>query len=121
MFQFDALPITITCDNERIHGKFVYLMAMNGESTGGFKLNKGEIINNGKVKLVKALSIGHASMLLGGGRMSKDDIIDMSAGIILKKKENDIVKENDILAICYTDKEINDEVKQLVLNAFIIK
>ena len=76
---------------------------------------------NGKVKLVKALSIGHASMLLGGGRMSKDDIIDMSAGIILKKKENDIVKENDILAICYTDKEINDEVKQLVLNAFIIK
>ena len=27
-------------------------MAMNGESTGGFKLNKGEIINNGKVKLV---------------------------------------------------------------------
>lgn len=52
MFQFDALPITITCDNERIHGKFVYLMAMNGESTGGFKLNKGEIINNGKVKLV---------------------------------------------------------------------
>ncbi len=52
MFQFEALPITITCDNERIHGKFIYLMAMNGESTGGFKLNKGEIINNGKVKLV---------------------------------------------------------------------
>lgn len=52
MFQFEALPITITCDNERIDGKFVYMMAMNGESTGGFKLNKGEIINNGKVKLV---------------------------------------------------------------------
>lgn len=52
MFHFDALPMTINCDNERIHGKFVYMMAMNGESTGGFKLNKGEIINNGKVKLV---------------------------------------------------------------------
>lgn len=52
MFQFEALPITVTCDNERIHGKFCYVMAMNGESTGGFKLNKGEIINNGKVKLV---------------------------------------------------------------------
>ncbi len=52
MFQFDALPITITCDDERIHGKFIYLMAMNGESTGGFKLNKGEVINNGSVKLV---------------------------------------------------------------------
>ena len=52
MFQFDALPMTITCDNERIHGKFVYMMAMNGESTGGFKLNKGETINNKKVKIV---------------------------------------------------------------------
>jgi len=44
--------MTVTCENERIHGKFVYMMAMNGESTGGFKLNKGEIINNGKVKIV---------------------------------------------------------------------
>ena len=52
MFHFDALPMTVTCDGERIHGKFVYMMAMNGESTGGFKLNKGEIINNGKVKMV---------------------------------------------------------------------
>lgn len=52
LFKFEALPITITCDNERIHGKFVYAMAMNGESTGGFKLNKGEIINNNKVKIV---------------------------------------------------------------------
>lgn len=52
MFHFNALPLTVTCDNERIHGKFVYLMAMNGESAGGFKLNKGEIINNGKVKIV---------------------------------------------------------------------
>ena len=52
LFKFDALPITINCDGERIHGKFVYLMAMNGESAGGFKLNKGEIINNGKIKLV---------------------------------------------------------------------
>ena len=50
MFQFEALPITVNCDNERIHGKFVYAMAMNGESTGGFKLNKNEIINNKKVK-----------------------------------------------------------------------
>ena len=28
------------------------MMAINGDSTGGFKLNKGEIINNGKVKVV---------------------------------------------------------------------
>ena len=51
-FKFKALPITVKCDNERLHGKFAYIMAMNGESAGGFKLNKGEIINNGTVKLV---------------------------------------------------------------------
>ena len=51
-FHYKALPLTVKCDNERIHGKFIYLMAMNGESAGGFRLNKGEIINNGKVKVV---------------------------------------------------------------------
>lgn len=61
LFQFKALPITITCDKERIHGKFVYLMAMNGESTGGFKLNKGEVVNNDKVKLVLIRAKGIAS------------------------------------------------------------
>lgn len=52
MFHFDALPITVTCDGERIHGKFVYMMVMNGESVGGFKLNKHEVVNNDKVKVV---------------------------------------------------------------------
>ena len=51
-FHYKALPLTVTCDSERVHGKFIYLMAMNGESAGGFRLNKGEIINNGKVKIV---------------------------------------------------------------------
>ena len=51
-FHYKALPLTVKCDNERIHGKFIYLMVMNGESAGGFRLNKGEIINNGKVKVV---------------------------------------------------------------------
>lgn len=61
LFKFKALPITITCDKERIHGKFVYCMIMNGESAGGFKLNKGEVINNGKVKVVLIKKNGIAS------------------------------------------------------------
>lgn len=61
LFKFKALPITLMCDNERIHGKFVYCMIMNGESAGGFKLNKGEVINNGKVKVVLIKKKGIAS------------------------------------------------------------
>ena len=45
----------------------------------------------------------------------------MSAGIVLHKKENSIVKENEVLATCYSDLPLKEEVRQLVLNAFIIK
>ena len=76
---------------------------------------------SGKVKLVKALSIGIASMNLGGGRKQKDDIIDMSAGIILNKKANDEVKENELLATLYTDKVDIEDIKQEVLQSFIIQ
>ncbi len=61
LFKFKSIPITITCDKERIHGKFVYSMIMNGESAGGFRLNKGEIVNNGKVKVVMIKKRGIAS------------------------------------------------------------
>lgn len=76
---------------------------------------------SGKVKLVKALSIGIASMNLGGGRKQKDDIIDMSAGIILNKKANDEVKENELLATLYTDKVDIEDIKHEVLQSFIIQ
>lgn len=76
---------------------------------------------NGIIKTVKALAIGHGSMLLGGGRQTKEDVIDMSAGIVLKKKTKDIVKKNDVLATCYTDKIIDDDVKKLILEAFVIE
>ena len=76
---------------------------------------------SGKVKLVKALSIGIASMNLGGGRKQKDDIIDMSAGIILNKKANDEVKENELLATLYTDKVDIEDIKQEILQSFIIQ
>ena len=76
---------------------------------------------SGTIKLVKALAIGHASMLLGGGRVSKEDVIDMSAGIVLNKKTNNLVNEGDVLATCYTDKIVSEETKQLILNAFVIE
>lgn len=52
IFKFKALPITVVADGERFHDKFVYFMLVNGESTGGFKVNKGEHLYNERVKLV---------------------------------------------------------------------
>ena len=45
--------------------------------------------------------IGVAAGLLGAGRETKDSIIDMSAGIYLKKKIGDTVKKGEPIAICY--------------------
>jgi pyrimidine-nucleoside phosphorylase len=41
-------------------------------------------------------------MELGAGRKKKEDVIDPSAGIILKKKTGDPIREGDPLAVLYS-------------------
>ncbi len=48
---------------------------------------------------------GVASLLLGAGRNTKEDVIDFAAGIILKAKTGDFVKAGDPIAVLYSDKE----------------
>ena len=60
-------------------------------------------------------------MKLGGGRETINDIIDMSAGIVLNKKIGDFVKNNELLATLYTNKGLFEEIKADVLNAFEIE
>lgn len=48
---------------------------------------------------------GIAAGILGAGRSKKEDAIDMSAGIVLKYKISDYVKEGEILATLYTSKQ----------------
>ena len=76
-------------------------------------------VKSGTIKIVKALQIGHASMLLGGGRQTKDDVIDMSAGIVLKAKRNDKVNKGDVIATLYSDKKLTKEIEDLVVTAFV--
>ena len=52
MFKFKTLPITVTCDGERVHDKFIYFMLINTNSFNGFNINKKDDFSNGKVKLV---------------------------------------------------------------------
>jgi len=58
--------------------------------------------HDGYVTKVDAEGYGFASLLLGAGRNTKDDVIDFSAGIKLCKKTGDKVKIGDDLAILYT-------------------
>lgn len=73
---------------------------------------------SGFLKAMKTDEVGTAAMILGAGRETKDDIIDMSAGIILKKKNGDRVEKGETIAIFHTcDKSKIDLAKQRFLNA----
>ena len=75
---------------------------------------------DGYVKRIEALKIGENAMRLGAGRETFDDVIDMSAGIVLAKKVGDQVKAGDLLCTAYTNKEEYEEVIQDIKDAFVI-
>lgn len=79
------------------------------------KVNK-----EGYIKDLEAKTLGMISMKLGGGRLTKEDTIDHSAGIILNKKIGDYCNSEDILAYLYTDKEIDQELIEEFYNAYQI-
>ena len=61
--------------------------------------------NEGYVRRIEALEIGESAMRLGAGRETYDDVIDMSSGIVLRKKVGDFVKKGDVLCIVHTNKD----------------
>ena len=77
----------------------------------------------GYIHNIDALAIGLASMTLGGGRETLDDVIDMSAGIMLEKKVGDEVNEGDVLCYLHSNKNVTliNRVAKEVLAAYEIK
>lgn len=59
----------------------------------------------GYITHMNAEKIGLASVKLGAGRITKDDVIDFTAGIKLIKKTGDAIKCGDTVAILYTNNE----------------
>ncbi len=73
---------------------------------------------SGYISHMDAEKIGVSSVVLGAGRESKDDIIDMAAGIILEKKTGDAVCEGEIIARLYTsDKSRINNAEKLFMSA----
>lgn len=59
--------------------------------------------DSGYVSHFSTQEIGICSLLLGGGRETKDSGIDPSVGLVLKKKKGEPVSEGDCLAIIYAN------------------
>lgn len=75
--------------------------------------------SEGYVEHINSLDIGVGAMKLGAGRQTKDDVIDMSSGVVLKKKVGDFVNKGETLCVAYTNREGDiDEVLAQLLGAF---
>lgn len=59
----------------------------------------------GFVRKIDTAAVGMASVLLGAGRISKEDGIDHGAGIMINKKPGDAVEKGESLATLYFGKQ----------------
>ncbi len=96
------------------YNKFLELVKLQGgniESIYKEPLYKYEVMadNEGYIASMNAESIGKVSGSLGAGRMTKEDEIDYTAGIVLRRKTGDYVNKGDVLATLYSSKINNFE------------
>ncbi|OLF97185.1 Pyrimidine-nucleoside phosphorylase [Bacillus licheniformis] len=64
----------------------------------------------GVMSEIVADQIGVAAMLLGAGRATKEDKIDLAVGIMLRKKVGDAVEKGEPLVTLYANRENVDDV-----------
>jgi len=76
---------------------------------------------DGYISEIKALDVGLSAMILGAGRENKESVIDLAAGLEIKKKIADPVNKGDTLAVLHYNECNNlEEAKQKLLEAFTI-
>ncbi|MCB2294473.1 pyrimidine-nucleoside phosphorylase [Clostridium algoriphilum] len=66
---------------------------------------------SGVVSNMVADEIGIAAMLLGAGRATKDDKIDLAVGLMLRRKVGDMVEKGEALVTIYSNRENVEDVK----------
>lgn len=73
----------------------------------------------GYVKEIIADEVGMASLMLGGGRETKDSVIDPAVGFVLCKKVGDFVKNKETIAFIHAnDREKLNAAKKRFLDAY---
>ncbi|MCG8481978.1 MAG: pyrimidine-nucleoside phosphorylase [Clostridia bacterium] len=107
--------------------QFVVAQGGNGQITEDLSLlpsaNIYEVISGeeGYVEKIKTDDIGKAALALGAGRQKKSDAIDLSAGIVLKKKIGDTVAKGEVMAHIHCNHETKiSEAENIVKNAYSV-
>ena len=76
---------------------------------------------SGFLQKIQTEEIGRISLLLGGGRETKESEIDLTVGIVLNKKRGDNVKAGDVLATIHAnDRDKLEQAKNRLMEAYTI-
>ena len=100
------------------HGDASYIL-----NPGKFELGRRDAVvadKDGYVTGMVAADIGRAVTHMGGGRMTKADVIDFSVGVVMKVAIGSRVRRGDVLAEVYHNGKGLDEAKKLIANAIFI-
>jgi len=80
-----------------------------------------QIPKSGYISHIACDEIGVCSLILGGGRETKDSEIDLSVGIVLTKKVNDYVEGGEVIAYIHgNDQEKIIAAKERFLKAYSV-
>ena len=73
----------------------------------------------GYIASCETSEVGMANLILGGGRATKDSVIDLSVGIDIKKHIGDYVSADEPFAYIHgNDKKTVEEAKQRLISAY---
>ncbi len=100
LFSMRTLPLTVTIDGERHHGRYIMMMVLNSTSAAGFKINKERDIDDGlmdvilvekKRSYIKALFILLKMFLFGlnSVRKSKNVVIQKCKNVKIENHSNE--------------------------------
>ena len=102
-------------ENRKAYQKFIELVKNQGGDITYVenleKLPKAKMIEpiysekDGTVQEIDSKEVGKLVGMLGAGRDKKEDVIDLSVGIVLKKKVSDEVKKGEVLAYIHANDE----------------
>ena len=127
----NKLKMLENIENGSAYNKFKEMVQNQGgdlsylEDTKKFEKSKyiSAIVSEkaGKIKEINAEEIGKVACFLGAGRISKEDKIDSSVGIILNKKVGDEVAKEDFLAyVCANNEQKLKEAERRILEIYKI-
>ncbi len=96
-------------NNGKAYQKFRELVRYQKGNLQDIEVHKKTIVikslNEGYIKEIDAYSLANIALELGAGRKHKNDLIDYSVGICLKKTIGSFVKKGDVLLKIYGDSD----------------